>query len=91
NRRGQTRVRAVATTNLLVYSHYKTLVGKTGYIRASDYCLATVLENQKGERLTVVALGAPWSKTRFKEARRLADFGFRKLKRLRSKEQKKES
>lgn len=80
NKRGKTRYRRVGTTNLLVYSKYKTLVGKTGYIQAADYCLATVLENRAGDRLTVVVLGSPWSKTRFKEARRLADFGFRKLK-----------
>ena len=79
NRRGKKKYRRVVTTNRLVYSRYKTLVGKTGFILASDYCLATILENKKGERLTVVALGAPRSSIRFKEARRLADFGFRKL------------
>ncbi len=80
NRRGKPRVRRVGATNLFVYSRYKTLVAKTGYIRASDYCLTTVIENAKGQRLTVVALGAPWSRVRFKEARRLAEFGFRKMK-----------
>lgn len=80
NRRGIPRVRRVGATNLFVYSRYKTLVAKTGYIRASDYCLTTVIENAAGQRLTVVALGAPWSRVRFKETRRLAEFGFRKLK-----------
>ena len=79
NRQGKPRVRKVGATNLLVYSRYKTLIAKTGYIRASDYCLTTILENKQGQRLTIVALGAPWSRTRFKEARRLAEFGFRKL------------
>lgn len=79
NRRGKHLYRKVITTNRLVYSRYKTLVGKTGFIFAADYCLATILENRKGQRLTVVALGAPRSNIRFKEARRLADFGFRKL------------
>jgi serine-type D-Ala-D-Ala endopeptidase (penicillin-binding protein 7) len=79
NRRGKHLYRKVITTNRLVYSRYKTLVGKTGFILAADYCLATILEDSKGRRLTVVALGAPRSSIRFKEARRLADFGFRKL------------
>ncbi len=79
NRRGKHLYRKVITTNRLVYSRYKTLVGKTGFILAADYCLATILEDRNGQRLTVVALGAPRSSIRFKEARRLADFGFRKL------------
>lgn len=84
NKRGKKRYRSCVTSNRLVYSKYKTLVGKTGYIQAADYCLATTLENRAGDRLTVVVLGAPWSNTRFKEARRLADYGFRKLKKLRT-------
>ncbi len=84
NRRGKSLYRRVVTTNRLVHSRYKTLVGKTGFILASDYCLATILENKKGERLTVVALGAPRSSIRFKEARRLADYGFRKLRKTRA-------
>ncbi len=83
NKRGKGLYRRVITTNRLVHSRYKTLVGKTGFILASDYCLATILENKKGERLTVVALGAPRSSIRFKEARRLADYGFRKLRKSR--------
>lgn len=88
NRRGRQRTRRIVTTNRLVYSKYHTLIGKTGYIRASDYCLTTVIENKRGERLTVVALGAPWSSTRFKEARRLVDYGFRKLRKARQEAEK---
>jgi D-alanyl-D-alanine endopeptidase (penicillin-binding protein 7) len=69
----------MANTNLIVHSKYKVLSGKTGYIRASDYCLTTLIENKKGERLTLVVLGVPGDRLRFKEARRLADWGFRKV------------
>lgn len=69
----------MANTNLIVHSKYKVLSGKTGYIRAADYCLTTLIENKKGERLTLVLLGVPGDRLRFKEARRLADWGFRKV------------
>ena len=69
----------MANTNLLVVSPYKVLTGKTGYIRAADYCLASLVKNKKGERLTVVVLGAPGDRLRFKEARRLVDWGFKHI------------
>jgi len=66
-------------TNRLVLSPYKVLAGKTGYIIASDYCLATLVKNNKGERLTLVVLGVPKDKLRFREARRLLKWGFRNI------------
>jgi serine-type D-Ala-D-Ala endopeptidase (penicillin-binding protein 7) len=63
-------------TNKMVFSKYNVIAGKTGYIIESDYCLATVLENDKGEQITIIVLGAPGSKTRFREARRLANYVF---------------
>lgn len=71
--------RQMANTNLLTQSPYKVLAGKTGYIRASDYCLTTLLKNKEGERLTLVILGAPGDKLRFREARKLADWGFEQI------------
>jgi len=71
--------RGMANTNLLMYSPYHVLAGKTGYIRAADYCLTTLLENKAGERLTLVVLGVPGNKLRFREARRLVDWGFKKI------------
>lgn len=66
-------------TNLLIHSPYKVLAGKTGYIQASDYCLTTLVKNKKGERLTCVVLGVPGDRLRFREARKLIDWGFRQI------------
>lgn len=66
-------------TNKMVFSKYRVLAGKTGYIIESDYCLATILENGHGEKITVVILGSPGPNTRFREARRLANYAFRKI------------
>ncbi len=70
----------MVNTNLIVHSKYKVLAGKTGYIRAADYCLTTLVKNKKGEKLTLVILGGPGDKLRFREARRLIDWGFKQLK-----------
>lgn len=78
NRKNITR--QMANTNLIVISRYHVLAGKTGYIRDADYCLATLVENKSGERLTVVVLGVPGDKLRFREARKLMDWGYRKVK-----------
>ncbi|MCK4607527.1 MAG: D-alanyl-D-alanine carboxypeptidase [candidate division Zixibacteria bacterium] len=69
----------MSNTNRLLWSRYRVLVGKTGYIRAADYCLTALVRNSKGERLTLVTLGVPGDKLRFKESRRLLDWGFRKV------------
>jgi len=66
----------MANTNLLVNSRYRVLSGKTGYIKASDYCLTTLVENSRGERLTCVVLGVPGDNLRFRETRRLVEWGF---------------
>lgn len=66
----------MANTNLIVNSNYKVLSGKTGYISASDYCLTTLVQNRAGEKLTCVVLGVPGDRRRFREARRLVDWGF---------------
>ena len=69
----------MANTNLIIYSKYKVLSGKTGYIRAADYCLTILVENDKGERMTCVVLGVPGDRLRFREARKLVDWGFGKI------------
>ena len=69
----------MVNTNLIVHSKYKVLAGKTGYIRAADYCLTTLVKNKKGERLTLVILGVPGDKLRFREARKLIDWGFKQI------------
>lgn len=69
----------MVNTNRIIHSKYKVLAGKTGYIQAADYCLTTLVKNKKGEKLTLVVLGVPGDKLRFKEARRLIDWGFKQL------------
>lgn len=76
NRKKQIRL---VNTNRMVYSKYKVKAGKTGYIIESDYCLATILQNSAGEEVTVVVLGAPGPNTRFREARKLANYAFKKI------------
>ncbi|MDF1545702.1 MAG: serine hydrolase [bacterium] len=71
--------RQMANTNLLTISPYRVLTGKTGYIRAADYCLATLVKNRAGRRLTAVVLGVPGDKLRFREARKLIDWGYKQL------------
>ncbi len=84
NRNG--RQKRLINTNKMVFSKYRVLAGKTGYIIESDYCLATIMENGVGDQITLVVLGSPGPQTRFKEARRLANYSFRKIKRLAQKD-----
>jgi len=77
NRREYARM--LPNTNRLLWSRYGVLAGKTGYIQASDYCLTSIVTNDKGERLTLVLLGVPGDRLRFKEARRLIDWGYRQV------------
>ena len=74
----------MANTNLMVVSPYKVLTGKTGYIRAADYCLATLVKNKKGKKLTAVVLGVPGDKLRFRECRKLLDWGFKNINKINS-------
>lgn len=77
--RKRTIRKSISNTNLLTHSPYNVLAGKTGYISASQYCVVSLLQNREGERLTVVALGAPGAMTRFREARKLVDWGFKQM------------
>ena len=69
----------MANTNLIVLSRYDVLTGKTGYIRAADYCLGTLVQDKSGERLTAVVLGVPGDKLRFREIRKLLDWGYKQV------------
>lgn len=72
----------MANTNLMVASPYKVLTGKTGYIKAADYCLATLVKDKKGKKLTAVVLGVPGDKLRFRECRKLLDWGFKNINKI---------
>jgi D-alanyl-D-alanine endopeptidase (penicillin-binding protein 7) len=71
------RYKNFVNTNRLVVSKWHVLLGKTGFILESGYCLGTVLRNKAGQEITVVVLGSPHNSTRFRVARKLADFGFK--------------
>ncbi len=73
------RLKRIINTNKLVFSKYKIVAGKTGYISESNYCLTTIIEDGRGKQVTVVVLGAPGPQTRFREARRLAAYAFKRL------------
>jgi D-alanyl-D-alanine endopeptidase (penicillin-binding protein 7) len=65
------RTIVVHTTNRLLGSDVDVQGGKTGFIRSSGYCLATLLRLPQGEPVAVVVLGARSSAGRFMETRHL--------------------
>ncbi len=77
DRRGQQLT--IGNTNRIIWSPWWVEAGKTGYIRAADYCLTALVHNEEGQRLTLVVLGVPGDNLRFKEARRLLNWGFRNM------------
>ena len=64
----------VRNTNRLLEGQLIVRGGKTGYIDASGYCLATVVRVDGGDPVAVVVLGARSNSSRFREVRRLADW-----------------
>lgn len=71
------RYKNFVNTNRLVLSKWHVLMGKTGFILESGYCLGTVLKSTADQEITVIVLGSPHNGTRFRVARKLADFGFK--------------
>ena len=70
SRRGLT----VRNTNRLVDGQLNVRSGKTGYIDASGYCLAALVDVPGAGPLSVVVLGAGSNSRRFSEVRRLVDW-----------------
>ena len=64
----------VRNTNRLLEGRLVVHAGKTGYIDASGYCLATVVKIEGGDPVAVVVLGASSNSRRFSEVRRLVDW-----------------
>lgn len=62
----------IRNTNRLLRGRLLVHGGKTGYIDASGYCLATVVKLADHEPLSLVVLGAGSGDRRFSEVRRLA-------------------
>jgi len=72
------RIRQISNTNKLLSSTLNIKGGKTGYIGASGFCLATLVENEDGKKIATVVLGAPSSFTRFKETKSIIKWSSRK-------------
>jgi len=64
----------VRNTNRLLNGRLDVIGGKTGYIDASGYCLAAVVNVADVGPLSVVVLGARSNLGRFSEVRRLAEW-----------------
>ncbi len=80
------RLRNIVNTNKLLKSPYTVLGGKTGYISASGYCLITRLVDTGQRDVTIVVLGSPHNGTRFAVARKLADWAFASIEKIRKSE-----
>jgi D-alanyl-D-alanine endopeptidase (penicillin-binding protein 7) len=65
------RTLTVHNTNRLVGSDVEVQGGKTGFIRQSGYCLATLLKLPQGDQVAVVVLGARSNAGRFMETKHL--------------------
>jgi len=68
------RVRTIRSTNRLLGTSVEILAGKTGYIDEAGYCLATLVQLDNGQQISIVVLGAGSSSRRFSESRRLVNW-----------------
>ena len=68
------RARIIRSTNRLLGTSLEVMAGKTGYINAAGYCLATIVQLDDGRSVSVVVLGARSNSGRFTEARRLVNW-----------------
>ncbi|MEO8482904.1 MAG: serine hydrolase [Acidobacteriota bacterium] len=62
---------SIHSTNKLLGTDVDVVGGKTGFISAAGYCLATLLQVPQGSQVAVVVLGAANSAVRFGETRHL--------------------
>lgn len=70
-------VHTLYNTNRLLYSEWRVIGGKTGYISQAGYCLALDVCDDKGRQLNAVLLGAPSNHYRYKDASRLLAYAER--------------
>ncbi len=68
------RALTVRNTNRLLRGRMSVRGGKTGYIDASGYCLAAVVNIRDSEPLAVVVLGVGSSSGRYRDVTRLVDW-----------------
>lgn len=71
---GQRRVTVTNTNKLLAGGDVDVRGGKTGFIRKSGFCLATLLQLPHGQQVAVVVLGARSNAARFMETRNLLNW-----------------
>lgn len=61
-------------TNRLARAGWEVEGGKTGFISASGYCLATILKDKENHEILAVLLGAPTNSRRFSETIYIIDW-----------------
>ncbi|MCK4857341.1 MAG: D-alanyl-D-alanine carboxypeptidase [candidate division Zixibacteria bacterium] len=72
----------LTNTNRLLKSRWFVEGGKTGYIFESGWCVAVRMTDWHGIDLTAVVLGARSKSSRFTQAARLFQWGFRELREI---------
>lgn len=71
------RVVTVHNTNELLQKQWpRVLIGKTGYINESGYNFVAQSENEQGDRIIVVLLGAPSNEARFQDTKSVIHWVF---------------
>jgi D-alanyl-D-alanine endopeptidase (penicillin-binding protein 7) len=71
----------VGSTNKLLFNSFDVKGGKTGYIRASGWCLGTMLQGDEGEEVVAVVLGAPSKHSRLTDVRSIVHWSLEGRKR----------
>ncbi len=67
----------VKTTNRLIKNHEQYVIaGKTGFTYEAGNCLATIAEDEAGNQIFVVLLGAPDEDSRFEDSAELVHWAF---------------
>jgi D-alanyl-D-alanine endopeptidase (penicillin-binding protein 7) len=70
----------IGNAQKLLFSSLQVKGAKTGYIRASGWCLGAVLEDDNGKQMAAVILGAPSKHTRLQEIRSIVQWSMEKNK-----------
>ena len=71
----------MGSTNKLLFNSFDVKGGKTGYIRASGWCLSTMLRGEEGEEVVAVVLGAPTKHSRLTDVRSIVHWSLEVKKR----------
>jgi D-alanyl-D-alanine carboxypeptidase len=77
--KNQKRKIIVPATDRLLGSFLNIIVAKTGYLPEAGYCMASLIANEKGNRLAIVTLGATSSPERFQDIKSLSWWAFKQF------------